>query len=616
MKVVALAGGVGAGKFLRGLVRAAPDADLTAVVNTGDDIDVHGLRVCPDLDSVTYWLGDAFDRERGWGRRDETFRAIEELRTFDPDAAWFGLGDLDLATHLFRTRSLAGGMSLSGVTARIAQRFGIDATIVPMTEDRVETRLDVVAEGREMDLHFQEYWVRRGARDDVKAIRFEGAERASPAPGVLDAIGTADVVVICPSNPVVSIGPILSVPGVRAAVAARPVVGVSPIVGGRPLAGMADRLMPVVGLEVSAVGAAHAYDDLLDAWVIDGEDAGLRTRVRDEVGARVAVTDTVMRDDAVAEHVARTALATLDMTIELIPLEGLPEVEPGDDLASLLEPSLLRHGASEGDVVAITQKVVSKAEGRIVPGDDRASWVARESVAVVARRGDLLITRTKHGLVCANAGVDASNVAPGFLTLLPEDPDASAERLQKELVARLGLARLGCGGHRHVRPTLARGGRRRRDRLRRHAGGARSPRDRRRPWHGAGDHDRGARRRGGGGERLGDDEDGAGPIGARPGTGSGDRGCAAGSRARPRPRTRRRPVPGIRRGGPRLRRSEQRVRLRRRAARPSSKTRWRRRARPSVRPCAPSSRWTRPPGGAGCSPSWRTPTMPSGRPPS
>jgi LPPG:FO 2-phospho-L-lactate transferase len=175
----------------------------------------------------------------------------------------------------------------------------------------VETRLDVVAEGREMDLHFQEYWVRRGARDDVKAIRFAGAEWASPAPGVLDAIGAADIVVICPSNPVVSIGPILSVPGVRAAVAARPVVGVSPIVGGRPLTGMADRLMPVVGLEVSAVGAARAYGDLLDAWVIDREDAELRRRVRDEVGAQVAVTDTVMRDDEVAEDVARIALATL-----------------------------------------------------------------------------------------------------------------------------------------------------------------------------------------------------------------------------------------------------------------------------------------------------------------
>ena len=311
MKIVALAGGVGAGKFLRGLVRAVPAVDVTAVVNTGDDIDVHGLRVCPDLDSVTYWLGDAFDRERGWGRRGETFRATEELAAFDPDAAWFGLGDLDLATHLFRTRSLADGLTLSEVTARVAARFDIEVTILPMTDRPVETRLDVVAEGHELDLHFQEYWVRRGARDDVKAIRFEGVSAASPAPGVLDAIGSADAVVICPSNPVVSIGPILAVRGIREAVAARPVVGISPIVGGRPLAGMADRLMPVVGLEVSAVGAAHAYRDLLDAWVIDRADDGLAARVRAEVGARVAVTDTVMRDDDVAEQVARTALAAV-----------------------------------------------------------------------------------------------------------------------------------------------------------------------------------------------------------------------------------------------------------------------------------------------------------------
>ena len=148
MKVVALAGGVGAGKFLRGLVRAVSPADVTAVVNTGDDLDVHGLRVCPDLDSVTYWLGDAFDRERGWGRRDETFRATEELRAFDPGAAWFGLGDLDLATHLFRTRSLAEGLGLSEVTARIAARFDIGSTILPMSEQPVETRLDVVSAGR------------------------------------------------------------------------------------------------------------------------------------------------------------------------------------------------------------------------------------------------------------------------------------------------------------------------------------------------------------------------------------------------------------------------------------------------------------------------------------
>jgi LPPG:FO 2-phospho-L-lactate transferase len=311
VKVVALAGGVGAGKFLRGLVRAVPPADVTVVVNTADDLDVHGLRVCPDLDSVTYWLGDAFDRERGWGRRDETFRATEELRAFDPDAAWFGLGDLDLATHLFRTRSLAKGMRLSHVAALIAARFGIGSTILPMTDQRVETRLDVVSFGQEMDLHFQEYWVRRGARDDVKAIRFEGVEAASPAPGVLDAIEEADAVVICPSNPVVSIGPILAVEGLRDAVAGRPVVGISPIVGGHPLAGMADRLMPVVGLEVSAAGAARAYEGLLDAWVVDDADARLADRVHDEVGARVIVTDTVMRDDEVSERLAGAALAAL-----------------------------------------------------------------------------------------------------------------------------------------------------------------------------------------------------------------------------------------------------------------------------------------------------------------
>jgi LPPG:FO 2-phospho-L-lactate transferase len=311
VKVVALAGGIGAGKFLRGLVRAMPPSDVTAVVNTADDLDVHGLRVCPDLDSVTYWLGDAFDRERGWGRRDDTFRAMEELRAFDPDAAWFGLGDLDLATHLFRTRSLAVGLRLSEVTRRIAARFAIESRILPMTDQRVETRLDVVSSGREMDLHFQEYWVRRGALDDVKAIRFEGVEAAEPAPGVIESIGAADIVVICPSNPVVSVGPILAIRGLRDAVARKPVVGISPIVGGHPLAGMADRLMPVVGLEVSAAGAARAYDDLLDAWVIDEADARLAERVRRETAARVTVTDTVMRDDEIAERVARAALSAL-----------------------------------------------------------------------------------------------------------------------------------------------------------------------------------------------------------------------------------------------------------------------------------------------------------------
>jgi LPPG:FO 2-phospho-L-lactate transferase len=308
VKVVALAGGVGAGKFLRGLVGVVPPRDVTAVVNTGDDLEVHGLRVCPDLDSVTYWLGDVADRERGWGRRGETFRTLEELGRFEPEAAWFGLGDLDLATHLFRTRSSARGATLTTVTGRVAARFGVAARILPMSDDRVETRLDVVADGRQLNLHLQEYWVGRGARDEVKAVRFVGVETARPAPGALEAIEVSDVVVLCPSNPIVSIGPILSVPGFREAISPKPVVGISPIVGDRPLAGMADRLMPVVGLEVSAVGAGHAYDGLLDGWVIDRVDAGLEERAAAELGVPVAVTDTVMTDDRVAAALARTAL--------------------------------------------------------------------------------------------------------------------------------------------------------------------------------------------------------------------------------------------------------------------------------------------------------------------
>ncbi len=312
MRVTALAGGVGAGKFLRGLVRAVLPADVTVIVNTADDISMHGLHISPDLDSVTYWLGDVFDRERGWGRREETFRATEELRRFDADAAWFGLGDLDLATHLYRTRLLEEGLSLSQATARIVARFGIAARILPMSDEPVTTRVDVVSFGRELDLHFQEYWVKRHAQDEVKAIRYEGFAEAQPAPGVLEAIGGADAVVICPSNPVASIGPILAVPGVREAVADRRdrVVGVSGIVGGAPLAGMADRLMPVAGVEVTAAGAADCYRGLIGAWVIDEADRALAPRI-EAMGLRVGVTDTIMADDLVAEALARTALDLL-----------------------------------------------------------------------------------------------------------------------------------------------------------------------------------------------------------------------------------------------------------------------------------------------------------------
>jgi LPPG:FO 2-phospho-L-lactate transferase len=314
VRVTAIAGGIGAGKFLRGLTRVVPDDDLTIVVNVGDDLVVHGLHVSPDPDSVTYWLGDAFDRERGWGRRGETFRATQELAVFDPDVAWFGLGDLDLATHLYRTGLLAAGVPLSEATARIARRFGVGARLVPASDDRVETRIDAVDHrtGGPLDLHFQEYWVRRRAADLVKGVRYLGAGEAAPAPGVLEAIAAADVVVFCPSNPVVSIGPILAVPGIRDAVQRRrgSAVGVSGIVGDAPVAGMADKLMPAVGIEVTAAGVAEHYRDLLSAWLLDDVDRATIPRV-ESLGLRCAATDTIMTDDDRAEAVARAALDLL-----------------------------------------------------------------------------------------------------------------------------------------------------------------------------------------------------------------------------------------------------------------------------------------------------------------
>jgi LPPG:FO 2-phospho-L-lactate transferase len=314
MKVAALAGGIGAGKFLRGLARVVPGSDLTVIVNVADDIVVHGLHVSPDPDSVTYWLGDVFDRERGWGRRNESFRATEELRRIDPEAAWFGLGDVDLATHLFRTGRLAAGTGLSAVTASIARRFGVEARVLPATDDRVETRIECVDQltGERLDLHFQEYWVRRGARDAVKGIRYDGAPDAAPAPGVLDSIAEADVVVVCPSNPVVSIGPILAIPGVHDAVAARRTVavGISGIVGGAPISGMADKLMPAAGIEITAAGVAEHYRDLVCAWLLDDVDRDLVARV-ESLGIRCGSTDTIMLDDDRAEAVARAALALL-----------------------------------------------------------------------------------------------------------------------------------------------------------------------------------------------------------------------------------------------------------------------------------------------------------------
>lgn len=309
MEIVALAGGIGAGKFLRGLVRAVPPSDVTVVVNTGDDREFHGLWVSPDLDSVTYWLAGAMDRERGWGRDGETFRATEELRAFGADDAWFGLGDLDLATHLFRTPRLRAGATLTEVTAAICARFGVGPVLLPMSDEPVTTMIDAGPEGW---TDFQTFWVGRGAADPVAGVAYQGAESAGPAPGVLESIAAADAVVICPSNPVASIFPILAVPGIREAVAARRdrVVGVSPIVGGAPVRGMADKLMPAMGYGVTAAEAARCYEGLLSGWVIDERDADLAPAI-EATGLRVAVTDAMMTGDEASQRIARAALGLL-----------------------------------------------------------------------------------------------------------------------------------------------------------------------------------------------------------------------------------------------------------------------------------------------------------------
>lgn len=310
MNVVALAGGVGAGKFLRGLVSVVGPEQVTVVVNTGDDIVVHGLHVSPDLDSVLYWLAGISDRGRGWGRAAETFRTTEELRRLEAPDAWFGLGDLDLATHLLRTRLLSLGGTLSSATAELARRFGIEVRVLPMSDDPVTTRIGSLDDtGAPLDLHFQEYWVKRGARDEVRGVTYAGAASARPAPGVLEAVAAADAIVICPSNPIASIGPILSVPGLEEAVVARRerVTGISPIVGGAPLRGMADKLLAAAGVEVTAAGVGRSYARLVARWVIDDKDVALAPAV-EAAGLTPVVTDTIMVDDAASARLAETVL--------------------------------------------------------------------------------------------------------------------------------------------------------------------------------------------------------------------------------------------------------------------------------------------------------------------
>ncbi|MEX2289304.1 MAG: 2-phospho-L-lactate transferase [Mycobacteriales bacterium] len=308
MRIVALAGGIGGARFLRGLQAAEPDAELTVVVNTGDDITLYGLRICPDLDTVMYTLGGGIDQERGWGRQDESFRAKDELEAYGVPTAWFGLGDRDLATHLVRRQMLDAGYPLSQVTQALCARWQPRATLLPMSDDRVETHVRVQLDGGDRVIHFQEWWVRHRAALPATAIVAVGAEQAAPGPGVLEAIAAADVVVLPPSNPVVSIGTVLQVPGVRDALRTRTVVGVSPVIGGAPVRGMADACLAAIGVRTSAEAVGCHYGDrsqggLLDGWLVDTADAGASVP-----GVQVRAVPLLMTDLDATAAMARAAL--------------------------------------------------------------------------------------------------------------------------------------------------------------------------------------------------------------------------------------------------------------------------------------------------------------------
>jgi LPPG:FO 2-phospho-L-lactate transferase len=316
VRVTVLAGGIGGARFLQGLRTLGHD--VTVIGNTGDDVTMWGLRVCPDLDTVMYTLGGGISAERGWGREDETFRVRDELAVYrdalgDDSPAWFGLGDLDLATHVLRTQWLRDGVPLSEVTRRLCERWQPGVTLLPMTDEPVETHVTLTDS---QTVHFQEWWVRLHAAVPATRIELTGREAARPGPGVVDAITGADVVVLPPSNPVVSVGTILSVPGIALAVRGTqaPVVGLSPIVGGAPVRGMADACLAAIGVETSAYAVARHYgfrevdaDGLLDGWLVDDTDKVAADTLTDE-GRPTRAVPLLMTDEAATAAMAQAAL--------------------------------------------------------------------------------------------------------------------------------------------------------------------------------------------------------------------------------------------------------------------------------------------------------------------
>jgi LPPG:FO 2-phospho-L-lactate transferase len=318
VRIGVLAGGVGGARFLRGVRAACPGDEITAVVNTGDDVTLHGLRICPDLDSVMYTLGGVHDEERGWGRTGETWRIRDELNAYGAEPTWFALGDLDIATHLVRTRMLDAGYQLSDVTAALCQRWQPGVRLLPMSDDRVETHVvvdlaeDDLPDGdvaRRRAIHFQEWWVRHRAALPAHAFVQVGAETAQPAPGVLEAILSADVVLLAPSNPVVSIGTILGVPGIRETLVdgPAPIVGVSPIIGGAPVRGMADACLPAIGVPVTAEGVGRHYGARADGGLLDGWLVHL-TDTAELPGVDVRQTPLLMTDDEATAAMVHVAL--------------------------------------------------------------------------------------------------------------------------------------------------------------------------------------------------------------------------------------------------------------------------------------------------------------------
>ena len=301
MRVVTLSGGVGGARFLRGLVDVVDPADVSVVANVGDDVEVLGLRVSPDVDSILYALAGVADEERGWGRADESWRALEVIRELGGEG-WFALGDRDLGLHLVRTQALAAGEPLSTVTARLAGALGVGVHLLPATDDRLRTWMDTPAGAFE----FQRWFVERRHEDEVDGVRFEGADAARPAPGVLEALRAADLIVVAPSNPYVSVWPILAVPAIRELLAARrvPAVAVSPLVGGRAVKGPADRMLRRLAGGTTPAHVAGCYEGLIDALVLDEADAPSAA----DLPVRAIVTRTLMRDAADRRRVAEAAL--------------------------------------------------------------------------------------------------------------------------------------------------------------------------------------------------------------------------------------------------------------------------------------------------------------------